>query len=993
MDLKRLTEWLMTAEGLGKALISLLGVLPTLWAATTKALDDWVKAWGLPVWVPNALAAAVVTLFAVMLWHSYRRFARASRLEKPDAFVLRPTGPSDLIGREGDLTDLLKSVKAYRVVLLDGESGCGKSALAGAGLVPTLQAQGTGLLPVLVRDWGDDWFAGPPAAVLGALWQALSHTERERLSWTQEPDLAAATEALQAELVQRLSAIFSTLGRRPLLILDQFDDHQARHRARFVDSDGNWLRPQELIAGNPFWATLTQALRQDRLHLLVITRNDTAAGLACIDLLPKRTARRTLHRVENLYLPQVLTQLAPDSAQPPIVSHPERGWQQLRQQLHTDMQTEGALLMQQLRTVLQGLRELPALTLRDYRRAGGLRGLEALFVSRALRRAAESARNAHGLPLAQARALLRALTQSGNANQAPKARRQDRAELNALADNPAQAEQLLQRLAHENLIRPADTTGQHHAAWQLDHDYLAKAVLAEARLANRWQVTLEEGHARYRQASHSTAEQWATLLPTGTQARLWWEHLHGRLPWHAAQDYVRRSLLKPLTTTLALAVLASSCTWAYQDQQLSQEADRLINRLAHDKGAVMDIWRASPSLRDRVRAHILADPNLLLTAVQADWPLADIAVDPQRTLAMVQALRNRMDAEQGSDRVTAWASGYASVASRLTDQAKLLVAAQALRTHMDAEQDSFSARQWASSYASVASRLTDQAKLLEEARALRTRMDAEEDSDLVTVWASSYASVASRLTDQAKLLEAAQALRTHMDAEQDSFRARQWASSYASVASRLTDQAKLLEAAQALRTRMDAEQGSRARQWASSYASVASRLTDQATLLEVAQALRTRMDAEQNSPLDRVWASSYASVASRLTDQKAHLDAAQALRTRMDAEQDSDLVSEWVSSYASVAQRIAAQRAQDPAALAREVLTMAGHPFLEWPVQTTEDDTADTQDSATNLLQVMETLAQRTFTNGIPEAVAWAQATHGIKPESLRPHPLPNSAP
>ena len=51
---------------------------------------------------------------------------------------------------------------ANRIVLLDGESGCGKSALVGSGLAPRLRAV-RGLLPILVRDWGDDWVRGPLA--------------------------------------------------------------------------------------------------------------------------------------------------------------------------------------------------------------------------------------------------------------------------------------------------------------------------------------------------------------------------------------------------------------------------------------------------------------------------------------------------------------------------------------------------------------------------------------------------------------------------------------------------------------------------------------------------------------------------------------------------------------------------------------------------------------------------------------------------------------
>jgi Novel STAND NTPase 1 len=131
------------------------------------------------------------------------------------------------------------------VVLLDGESGCGKSALCTAGLVPLL-AGSEALLPLVIRDWGEDWVRGPLSAVLDAIFHTVSQTDRDRLNWTSSPDLAADTFALAVDLDARLKAVFSTVGRRPLLIADQFDDYQALHRRRFLDDEGCWLTPTAL---------------------------------------------------------------------------------------------------------------------------------------------------------------------------------------------------------------------------------------------------------------------------------------------------------------------------------------------------------------------------------------------------------------------------------------------------------------------------------------------------------------------------------------------------------------------------------------------------------------------------------------------------------------------------------------------------------------------------------------------------------------------------
>ena len=244
MDAKRLIEWLSTAEGLGRAVVAFLAVPAAVWAAVTNNLSPIAQQLGLPPTTSIVLAALIVGWLGLVLWRSYRRFAIASRIERPDAFVLRPTGPESLIDRVEDLERLLNCVKRNRLVLLDGESGCGKSALISAGLVPLLQ-KSDNLLPVLIHDWGDDWARGPLSAVLDSLFQAVPKQDCEKMYWS-PPDLAADTAALAADLVSRLNGLIETLGRRPLLIADQFDDYQALHRPRFLDTEGSWLPPSSL---------------------------------------------------------------------------------------------------------------------------------------------------------------------------------------------------------------------------------------------------------------------------------------------------------------------------------------------------------------------------------------------------------------------------------------------------------------------------------------------------------------------------------------------------------------------------------------------------------------------------------------------------------------------------------------------------------------------------------------------------------------------------
>lgn len=136
MHEERVTEWLKSIGGVATALSTAAATLLGIYAATNAKLAPITEYLGLRPLV--AQAAALLPLLAIMWfgWHSYRRFAEASRVEQPDRFALSVSTPEGLIGRAEELAKLLDSVGKNRVVLLDGESGCGKSALVGGPFVP-----------------------------------------------------------------------------------------------------------------------------------------------------------------------------------------------------------------------------------------------------------------------------------------------------------------------------------------------------------------------------------------------------------------------------------------------------------------------------------------------------------------------------------------------------------------------------------------------------------------------------------------------------------------------------------------------------------------------------------------------------------------------------------------------------------------------------------------------------------------------------------------
>ena len=874
MDLKRVTEWLATAEGFGKAVVAFLGLPALIWAAVTKVLDPI----GLPRWATFACAALIVSAIGLLLWRSFRRFDRASRLEQPDAFTLHPTGPASLIGRTEDLGKLLNSVKHNRLVLLDGESGCGKSALVIAGLIPQLQQEPGGLLPVAVRDWGEDWERGPFSAALDALYHSVSPSDREKLGWTSSPDLAADVSELAVDLDGRLKAVFSILGRRPLLVADQFDDHQAQHRHRFLDDEANWLAPAALARRNQFWRVVSTGLVERRLHLLVITRADTAAGLASVRFLGEdQTVARTLPRVEAEYLRPLLANIAPDDAQPPIVSNPTGGWVELREHIENDLKAEGAILMQQVRTVLLGLRQLPLLTPRRYRVAGGLHGVETLVVSRALRRAGDVARGGD-MGLRMARAMLGKLISPGGPNQPPKAQRAPLSVLSDIAGNRPHAEAILGRLQQDEVVRPAEAVGDA-SAWQLDHDYIARAVLAEARQSDRWSVALREGGARYEGAAGDWKRRRAALLPLGTLIRVCWERARGRLRFGETAHYARMSAIKPTAVILVLGLTGVASHLAYRELLALGRTFAIIQDFGtrFELDAVLQVWRAPEPLRQRIYSNLTAERSSLSrwakleSALLSNWPLAHAGLEPARAREAATALRAQLQQERDPRFGSRLAGNYAAVADRLSE-ADVKAEAIVLRARLEQERDAGIARGLAQAYAAVAARLTDAADVKAAANLLRTRLEQEGEGN-------AYAMIAARL-DGADVKAEANILRARLEQERDEEIASSLAQAYAAVAARLTEAADVKAAATVLRRRLE-HGGWDAYDVRKAYATLAARLSE-ADLKSEATLLRGRLEQERDDAIAGNLGEAYAAVAARLTEAADVKAAASLLRARLD---------------------------------------------------------------------------------------------------------------
>lgn len=578
---------------------------------------------------------AGVLIFALVgfaLWMAARRIYRSSRLLRPEAFELRATRPEDLIGREQDVADLAGLVADNRLVFLIGESGAGKSALVSIGLVPRLQAEGR-FLPILISNYGSNWVDGPLREALFSLRAAATLEERETFGLPNEGAPAIAPDALG----EILAGAAARAGRLPLLIFDQFDDYQARHRARFLSGRKEWITAAKLCQRNPFWRAIGKALDAG-CHMLVITRTDTASGLDSIRL--EEPASRPLDRVTGGQLIRLLNQLAPPDATPPIISDPDNGWNRLKVALAHELERDGAFLPQQLRIVLLGLSHLNTLTTGRLRRVGGTSGLEALFVGEAIAAAARLAQ----VPESAVRELLVQLV-DGIDPGLRTGRRTDAVLAASVPDSEARAA-ALGELARREVVRGVPNAETGEVEWQLDHDYLARAVVAAERARNREVTRLRDGEAALERAGGDFWPQWRSLLSPIEQVTLAVARLRGTFRYGPYRRYACLSLLRVVPMALVAVGLAVTGILGWREWQIRTEVVRIVDGLSVDEqrgaAATLGLWAAPPAFRDRVQTAILSNSHRLLD-LGSDWAPAIVGGETARAAALVAALLDRLE--------------------------------------------------------------------------------------------------------------------------------------------------------------------------------------------------------------------------------------------------------------------------------------------------------------------------------------------------------------
>jgi hypothetical protein len=499
-------------------------------------------------------------IFLISIWRLLRPlFIHRSQLLQPDRFIIRTDERRHLKGREDELKELADLCERQPLVFMEGESGAGKSALVQAGLLDECERRRR-LHPIYVDLSGAGWEDRLQQFICHEVWLSLSDDDRKLLG--------LKNPFSPQELFSVFAGFASRLSRTPVLIFDQFDDYQNTYRDHFREGlqANTWITGETLIQINTFWREIARLVQAENVHCLFVTRADNAAGLDTVRFVKAKTFR--LARLsQNLVAPLLDEITIPADNDRPVVAYPAKGWERLKGRLLRDLAQDGLILPVQLSLFLQALTRLPALTVGEYERQGGSRGLERFHLERQIR----DASRVSGLTADQARRVLVSLiepvkgktTQRLTSELLTVLQPADKSSRRLL---PQQLHLALEHLEGRAIIRRRPAEAVNEDAWLLHHDFLCRGVLAVERHANRWHALIQEQARQYRRSA-GLLRRFKALLSPWQQLRLLGMWLAGKFRYAEYRRFALVSMVRflPLLLLPALYWLGSYSFHIHQD--------------------------------------------------------------------------------------------------------------------------------------------------------------------------------------------------------------------------------------------------------------------------------------------------------------------------------------------------------------------------------------------------------------------------------------------
>jgi hypothetical protein len=346
---KQVVDWSQRIAAIGVALTTIVGAL---------LAEDQVLA----KQIAFAAAVLLVPVVPAAAWYRRRRATANALDEPPDSELARATlrfllpfeDGDPLPGRASDVRDLYTMVASagFRFGVLTGASGCGKTSLLRAGLIPRLRERG--FLPLYVPRVGDD----PRAAICAAL------------GASRPPDAPGCTAANLRDL---LRATAREQGKTIVVICDQFDEFflttatQTR-RAPFI----RWVGDCVEDATVPI--TFLFSLRSDFFNRI----GDFARHV------PEPTAGAKQYELQNFDPVQARRVLRTMAKLDEVPFEPD-----LIDAVVEDLTIEDAVRPTELQLVATRLKRRRIYTVDGYRAAGEVRSLLSSYIGDQIDRAAD----------------------------------------------------------------------------------------------------------------------------------------------------------------------------------------------------------------------------------------------------------------------------------------------------------------------------------------------------------------------------------------------------------------------------------------------------------------------------------------------------------------------------------------------------------------------------------------------------------------------------
>ncbi len=618
----------MTPESqlrLGVGAVSTIGTLALLVKQLADIAED-IKAH-----TTNAPQISFAIMVAGLLFWSLAIVREAlrtrSRVRNTDAFQLIPAAREQLIGRELDIGSVGQLVHDATEVHLLGPSGVGKSVFLRFGLIPAVSQRG--MLPLYVNWWKGDWSDAPLAALAAAIWEALTPDAKTKLGLVAAPAASAVPEVL--------TNIQPTTGLIPLIILDDVEQWLAEHTSKFF-TGGQLLPVKALVANNAFLTIVSGAVSMGEAHLLVARQPATPFPCfigSCAEHLmekPSRAAASTF-----------LESLATSGA----VEYPDRGWENLTRHILAQLQSGDAILPRHLVFVVRELPVLPRLTTGEFELTGGIVGLGARSIDRAIASIADS----RGCAIDVLREAIRFLAAGGQPV--------------AIGDTALAAHLTLQQwngissamgdLAVRGVVRRALVLPQAEPGWMISHQLIIDAVPGLGADPNRWAAMLDTHGARYEKASGAW-KRWHSLLSPASQLVLLFQRMRKNVRYGRHRKYVVKSMLRlvpyVLPALLFAYLIAAERDWGVPGGRATRDFLYLnhmwiTRRTVSDLDVLERVADTRRKLIDFILSRRVGDwfqPNAAETSTHEPW------IQAQASAALLRAPELKAAEAQGVKR-------------------------------------------------------------------------------------------------------------------------------------------------------------------------------------------------------------------------------------------------------------------------------------------------------------------------------------------------------